>query len=244
MGDMATVAAVFGISFVASALQGATGFGFGMITMALMPVVLPLDTASAVVTCNVFFISLVMVWKLRHAVDLRLVLFPLGGALLFVPVGVAILAVVDETLMEMLLGFVIVAISIFLLLEGSSRVRIAPSAGIGVAAGAISGMMSGMFNLGGPALVVYFMQTAPHTLSYKASLDVVYLVSAALRLGTLVVYGVFPTQSAVYALVAVAGSAVGTLTGFTVFTRMSRKVLSAFSYSVLIVAGTSLIFSH
>jgi hypothetical protein len=235
---------LFLIVLAASAVQGSTGFGFGLITMALLPLVVPLEIASVVVTCDVVMISLGMTWKLRREVSLRLAMAPLLASIVFTPFGVYILTVADEVILRVALGALIVLLSLFLLLNGSERFKIASTPRNGMIAGATSGVMNGMFNIGGPPLVVYFMRTARDKLSYKAALDFVFLTGALIRLFAVVLYGSVRPDTLPFVMISLIAGGLGTLVGFNFFARIDRAMLSRAIYALLITAGISLIIAR
>jgi uncharacterized membrane protein YfcA len=236
--------ALFLIVLAASATQGSTGFGFGLITMALLPLVVPLEVASVVVTCDVVMISLGMTWRLRHEVSLRLVMAPLSASIVLTPLGVYVLTVANEAILRIALGSLIVLLSLFLLLNGSERFQIASTPRNGMIAGATSGVMNGMFNIGGPPLVVYFMRTARDKLAYKAALDFVFLTGAIIRLFAVVLYGAVQSNALPFVMVSLIAGGLGTLVGFGFFARIDRTMLSRAIHALLIAAGISLIITR
>jgi uncharacterized membrane protein YfcA len=79
---------VFLVVFGASPIQGATGFGFAMIVMALLPLVLPLKSTAALTAMCVCSTGAMLSWRLRKKINFKLVSIPILAAVLAVPGGV------------------------------------------------------------------------------------------------------------------------------------------------------------
>src|SRR3990172_4361968 len=103
--------------FVASALQGFSGFGYGLALMALLPLFLPITTATVLVSFSSTFIGLYMNWRNWRNTDLQITIYPLIGSLLFIPFGVYLLNYLDEQILKNILGFVLVLVAIFFFLH-------------------------------------------------------------------------------------------------------------------------------
>jgi uncharacterized membrane protein YfcA len=166
---------------LAGFVQGLTGFGFGLVAMALLPAVLGLDQAQAVATV----MGLVTVAAMT-GMTLRDVRWSSVGPLALgsaagVPLGFMSLAALPQAVVVRLLGL---AICLLVLFEGTPRrggaVRLPGRAAWWV--GVASGTLNGAFNIGGPPLVAYIYGQPWPKEQQAATLSGAILASAVLRL--------------------------------------------------------------
>ena len=232
---------IFFLVLFASMLQGATGFGSGLVLMATLPFFISIKTATIVVSFTVMFISLFMVWRNRKSIDFQMTIYPLIGMLTFMPLGVFILDNVNEDVLKYILGFLIIVISIFFFVAGNTEIKINPSPVKGVIVGMIGGILGGMFTIGGPPLVIYFIQVAKDKLNYKSSLDFIFTATSIYRLVWLYALGNIEPQIYPNVFVSLIVGIIGTSLGFSLFTKINRELLSKTIYVVMIFAGISLV---
>jgi uncharacterized protein len=169
---------------LAGFLQGLSGFGFGLTAMALLPLVLDLTEAQAVITVVnlvVCVVNAVALW--RHfawsgCTGLLL------GAWVGVPIGFLFLTRLPGDQVRRWLGVALCGLVLFELLFGRRAWRY--PAWTQPVVGLASGALGGAFNIGGPPLVAY-MYSQPWTKQrIVASLSVVFLSSGLIRTGLLV----------------------------------------------------------
>ena len=93
---------------VAGFVHGATGFGSGMTSMAIAPLVLPLLDTVAIVSVFVLLVCFVLALQLRASLSNPQVLASLpplcAGSFIGAPLGVRLLTTTDPRLLKMLLG--------------------------------------------------------------------------------------------------------------------------------------------
>lgn len=181
----ATLLLAIGVLVLASFVQGLTGFGFGMIAMGILPSVLGLDQAQAVVTVTGMAMFAAMTGlTLRDAewsgaADLYL------GSALGVPLGFGMLSALPQVFLVRLLGLAICLLVLFEIGAGRGWAparRLRPPRWAGLGLGVASGALSGAFNIGGPPIVAY-VYGRPWTKERQvATLSVVFLSTGLIRL--------------------------------------------------------------
>ncbi len=229
------------IVVIASALQGFTGFGYGLALMATLPFFLSIKNATVVVSFSIAFISLFMVWRNRKNIERKIILYPLIGFLLFVPVGIKLLNYFQDDVLKIFLGFLLVINSVFFFIKGGREYRFKTSVFNGLLVGAIGGTLGGMLTIGGPPLVLYFVHAAKDKYTYKASLDTIFLISSIYRLAWLYMNGTLTPEMGPILITAVVAGILGTVIGFNLLIQVDRAVLTKTVYVIMSLAGLSLI---
>lgn len=171
---------IIGALAAAGFVQGLTGFGFGLISMSLLPAVLELEQAAAVGT--LYGLLVIIPTFVQHYRDYnwRLGIPFLVSMCLGVPVGVHFLENLNEDFLLKSLGAVMVyfAAREFLIKKPLQSI----STPMSVPFGLFSGVLSGAFNLGGIPTAT-FAYAHPWTRGQiMAYLQMVLILTCTLRL--------------------------------------------------------------
>jgi uncharacterized membrane protein YfcA len=97
-----------------------------------------------------------MILRNRGNIDFQLIIYPLIGSLIFIPVGVYLLNLLSGETLEIFLGAALITISVYFLLGKNRRLNFRPGMRNGILAGAIAGSLNGVLSVGGPPLVLWF----------------------------------------------------------------------------------------
>lgn len=162
------------VALGAGVVRGFSGFGFSALTVAGMSLFVPPSTIVPVALALEVLASLSLWRSTAHHADRDWLRWLVVGNALFIPVGVALLAVLPDTLLRLLVG------SALMLTAAGLRIgvgyRFAPSRRLRVAAGTVSGLLTGVAASGG--VVAAMLMTASG------------MSAAALR-GTMITFLVF-----------------------------------------------------
>lgn len=173
-------------------MQGALGFGFGMVSMALLPLFVNVREATPLVV--LFTLPLVLLvfcahWHHCRWKDSWLLVI---GTTIGIPIGVYLLAVAPADLLLRILGIVLLifaAQELWTNWRGTAKLRLAKWTGLPI--GFLSGMLSGAFNSGGPPLVAYVYSKPWSKEEVIAMLQLIFTVGALLRTGAMFQGGLF-----------------------------------------------------
>jgi uncharacterized membrane protein YfcA len=161
-------------------VQGLGGFGFGLVSMAVMPLFMPIKEAAVISTA--FTLLATIVTFFRHVGDYN---WRLGGGFLAsvcvgLPLGVYFLERSDEKVLTRLLGgFMVIYATRELVARGNPK-SFPPL--LTVPLGVFSGAMSGAFNLGGVPGAAYAYAHPWTRGQIMAFLQVMIALSCVLRM--------------------------------------------------------------
>ena len=198
------------VGFVAGTVQGASGFGAGMVAMALLPFVWSLQQSAAVMSGIGLAITSTLAWKLRKEVRrdelVRLILPCLVG----VPVGVTFLASLDGELVKAGLGAVLVGYGLYAL---SGKEPEALSARWGWPIGLVAGMLSGAFQTSGPPVVAYLTARGLEKDAFRGTLQAFFLLQGLLAVSSYAAAGIVTGQTLLWSAAMVPTVLAGTFFG-------------------------------
>lgn len=168
--EIALIAAAFAAG---SFIFGASGFGFGLVTVPLLGIVLPIKDAIALQLPYAYLVAFAAAWHYREHLAWRAMWPLLAASLVTLPLGVAALEYVPERPMKYLLALFIIAAIAF---SGRRIFRKANA----YAYGTVSGFFQGAFTTGGPPAMLYLLATStdPRTVKGTNGLFFIFLYGA------------------------------------------------------------------
>ena len=138
---------------LAALTQSITGFGFALMAMPILASVISLDLATSLLALAGLFNGTFMWLIYRHAFEFKAVLRLLTGSWLGIPIGLYGLHYAPESLALMLLGIIVAGYALYTLIGAALPKLDSPTWGYGFGMGA--GILSGSYNIPGPAVVFY-----------------------------------------------------------------------------------------
>ena len=168
---------IFLINFGSAFIQGATGFGYALVAMAIMPLFLPMSECSAISAVTVVAIGLQMTVALRKNLKLRIIFLPVLCCFLTINLGLYLLSTFDELLLRVILAGLLLIVTGFFLFIRRQNIVLPNRWYSAVGAGLLTGVSTGLFNIVGPFLMVYYINICQSTLELKASLEFSFLLA-------------------------------------------------------------------
>jgi len=148
-----TAALIGTIVFLAALLQALSGFGFTLIVMPLVTLLIGLRTAAPLVALAGLTTYAINIVRFHQAISWRELLPVAVASAAAVPIGLWVLGHVNEAIIRPVLGAVLIAYAVYSLLRPTGpRLR---SRGWGILAGLLAGCLGGAYNTPGPPVVVY-----------------------------------------------------------------------------------------
>lgn len=234
---------VLTVSTLAAAgfVQSVTGFGFGLVAMALLPLFLPFKEAYFIiiipnlVVCTLNFGANYRHYQWRQGLGLLI------GSCLAVPVGFYTMLNLKPGWLMFGLGILICLFSASELLMSKTRpLRIPEKAGWPM--GLASGALSGAFNMGGPPAVAYVYSQTWSKEHIVALLQIVFGTSSIIRLLLMQGVGMITERLLWISLAAVLPLLLAIYGGNRVLRRIQREHLRVIVFIFLLLIGLKYIF--
>lgn len=230
------------IALIGSFIQSASGFGYAILCMALGSLILPFRVVTIVEVITAFAMVLYISIKLYKHINFKLMLFPLISSLAASTLGVFTLMASTETLMRRVLGVALIVLSIYFIFF-SAKIRIKPTPINGLIAGAISGFFGGLFNIGGPPIVAYFLSVTDDKMEYNATLQCYFAFTTVYIFFMHLFLGNVTGEVIKYSLVGLIGVGLGVGGGLNFFKKLSLNTIKKMVYSFMVIAGLYMLFT-
>jgi len=223
---------------VSSLVFGLTGFGIGLVSLSLLPFLIPPATAVPLMTVYSATFALVMAVQLRRHVVWPCLVELLLGSVVGTPLGVWVLLVLSPGMLRRLIGIVLIAV-VVIELRGLYPQRLTGRSW-GLGAGFLSGLLGGAVGTPGPPVVLYAAAQGwkPHPL--KATLQAFFVANQAVILAGYWWTGLL-THEVMWLVVAYGLPAVvGLALGMHLFTRVDHVRFRRLVFALLLVTGVVL----
>lgn len=244
-GSPAALALYLGCVALATVAQTLTGFAFGLIFLSLMAT---LDLASVPDAANVATVltlvnAVTYFHSHRQAPPWRLMRPALASSCVCVVAGLALLhwlSTAAAQALKGLLGLAIVACALALAARSRMRATLAPPRAF-AAAGAVSGLMGGLFGTSGPPIVyhLYRQPLAPDVV--RRCLLLMFSSNALMRLVLVVPAGGFSLRALLLAGLAIPVVHLFTRLALRLQSRVPAQALRWSVAALLVATGASLI---
>lgn len=191
---------------VAAGVQTVTGFGFALLAVPLLSLVVPPETAVVIAATLGLLTSSGQAWAERDHADRATVAWMLGGAAVGAPFGFVVLVVTTERQLRLVLVGVIVA---FLVLDLLGRRPARPSRVVDTTAGVVSGALNTALATNGPPLVMALHARHLPPSRFRGTLTAVLAGSGVITVALFAVGGRYDAGIAWALLAALPGMAAG-----------------------------------
>jgi uncharacterized membrane protein YfcA len=232
--DTLTLAFLMLAALVAGMARGFSGFGAALIFIPLAGALVgPKFAAPILIIIDGIFASHLIpsAWKLGDRRDIALMF---SGALIGVPTGTAILTFFAPLTLRWLIAGM--AAAMLLLLMSGWHYRGRPHALATVSVGAISGLFSGIAQIGGPPVISYWLGTDTAHAKLRANTILYFVAISVLSLVTYVWGGLMSLQILKLALFTGPAYGLGTLAGTRMFGLASPAVFRASTLALIAFA--------
>lgn len=198
---------IFVFAILAGISQGVCGFGCGIVMMILMPEFFPISQSAGIVGLISMALVIMLVIRYRKHIKVRKMILPLIIYAVASAAAISFSSKVDQTLLKRIFGAFLIAITLhhFFAKNGAENW----STLVSVLAIVVSGVCSGLFSVGGPLMVLYFMAHTDSKEEFLGTTEFLFLFNLVLSTYLRLKNGILLPEHAVPATVGIAGVALG-----------------------------------
>ncbi len=234
---MLTNVGIAAVALGASLLQSVSGFGFGIVFMAITPLFLSYTSWVGISSILSGSVNLVILKRCWRDIDVKQLWLPVLFCLCGSSIGTFLMATAPSPIYKRLLGVFLIILAIWLSFF-SDKVRIQRSTRNAGIAGIVSGLCGGLFSVNGPPMVLYFISVIEDKKTYLATLQAYFIINNIYLLIIRSVSGLMPEGIGVSSLFGLGGLLIGSFIGGKIFDKIDGKKLKQLVYIVMVVSGT------
>ena len=227
------------ITFFASFIQRVSGFGFGIFAMTFLPYIMSAYTEAHVPSSMLsLLLSLAVSIRMFRNIHWKNIIFPLIGSMVFTFISVSFMKGQADTLMRLLLGIALILLSLYFLIF-SGKIHIRPTWYGGLVAGSLSGILGGLFSMGGPPVVIYYMESEKQPVHYMATIQAYFTISNIYSIGVKVSAGFVTSNVLACFAIGLVGVVAGLVVGSRVFDKMDGPKIKKAVYIIMALSGVA-----
>lgn len=231
-----SVVLVLVLSFIGSFIQSITGFGYGLFVMSFFPLFLSAISASAVTNIVSLIIAIAIIMKYHKAIQYRVIVFPMIFFMISNSIAIKFSVICADSIMKRLLGVFLVLLSIYFIFF-SDKVKIKANWFSGAVAGGLGGIANGLFSIGGPPVVIYFLTAIKNNVQYIATIQFYFACSSFYSLIMRIVNGAINMEVIKLSIPASIGMGLGVWIGVRIFEKLSAQWLRKCVYIFMFFSG-------
>jgi len=239
--DIITIAGLQIVMLIASFVQGAVGFAFGMIAMGLSTHLLDARMANILISPLAGLNIGLTLWSVRKDIHIRNFAPMLAGQVIGLPFGLSILLYVSPEMLRLLVAVLLIYVGLSRLYH-RNRGRKPLRRIWGLFAGFAGGILGGAANISGPPLIAYAARQTWEPRVFKASLLMIFIVSVALKSSFLAIEGSLTPKIAMTAATLTPAILAGSWLGIQLFNRIDRDRFGLIVAVSVLTLGVSLLF--
>lgn len=233
---------------VATYVQSVAGFALGMIVMGTVTTfnLVPIAFTSVVISFVTLINSIFILKGCMQQLNRRLVLLTVAGMLPGLMIGLTLLEYLSSEysqILQNILGIAIIGAGISMILKSPHKDRKQSHEGMFLGAGTASGILTGLFSMGGPPLV-YIFYRQPFTLNLiRLYLLSIFFVSSISRITMVGIQGGLTSDMLLFSVICIP-----VVLGMSWVAKhypppISLNTMRKFAFCLLMIIGSSLLFS-
>ncbi len=231
---------IFLIILIGSIIQGATSFGFAIVSMPFLVLFLPVKTATILVLILAAFLVFFIFIKMRKHVSYQAIIYVIIGSYIGVAVGVFGLENLETNILQSILGILLILVSIYFFFN--KDINIKPTKTNGLFSGLISGLFGGLFNITGPPLVIYYFSSIENKKEYQGTIQATFFFSILFTIAIHLLRGNITFEIIKMASVGLTAVILGSIIGLKIFDHLDKRLIKKILSIVMIIMGSMLIF--
>ncbi|MFQ6791964.1 MAG: sulfite exporter TauE/SafE family protein [Thomasclavelia sp.] len=229
-------------TLIAGFIQSVSGFGAGIIIMSVLPYFFTVLQASAI--CNFISIFLCAMITLNYKEHIKKELIVKPG--IFFIIGATLAIYFSKSLnlefLKLILGLFLIFLAFYFMLF-NDKVQIKANLLTMFICGFGSGFCDGLFSIGGPLMVLYFLGLLKRKEEYLATISAFLLIVCCYNLSLRILWGIFTASLLVFSFLGILGVFIGVNLGNRVVNKIDVIMLKRITYLLIGVSGLTTFIS-
>lgn len=225
---------------VAGIVQGVTGFGAGIVMMMILPSLfnnIPQSAGVSTAICSILCIQ--MAYMYRKHIDIKKIVGPAVIYLIVSSIAMYFAPMVNQVLMKKILGVFLIVLSIYYLFINKSNERKKLGLFVSLFCIVVSGLCDGLFGVGGPLMVLYFLSTTHNTHQYLGTIQAFFTMNCLYNTGFRIIRGILLPEHIIYIVLGMVCIILGGLIANKLVDKLDGNMVRKLTYVMIGIAGIS-----
>ncbi|HZZ72446.1 MAG TPA: sulfite exporter TauE/SafE family protein [Pirellulales bacterium] len=236
-----TTTYVLAVLFAATLIRSTLGFGEALVAVPLLALRIPVSVAAPLAVLVSVVVAAIIVAQDWRRIEVRSAVWLLAAALPGIPLGLLLLTQVNDRIVKLILGLIIIAFSSYSLAAKGRFHLLRDHGGMLLGCGFCSGILGGAYGMNGPPLAVYGTLRRWSPQHFRATLQGYFLPASLLGLAGYAALGLWGAEVTRYFLVSLPGVLAAIFLGRALNHRVSGNGFLRMTYGGLILIGAVLL---
>ena len=224
-------------ALLAGLVQGVTGFGGGIIIMLILPMFFPLPVCAGVSGSLGIALCASMVIRYRKEVQVRMAVLPAFLYLAVSSFAISCAIGVDQAAIKKVFGVFLVLLSCYYLFVSKTVRNRRLGFAVSLVCVVISGVCDGLFGIGGPLMVLYFMSKTGSTHAYLGTMQLFFWFNSVYNTAFRFYKGVLQSEHVMFILLGMVGILIGGAVAGKIVDRLNVETMRKLIYVMIGVSG-------
>ncbi|MCF7810266.1 sulfite exporter TauE/SafE family protein [bacterium] len=229
------------VIFLGALTQGTTGFGFGLISIPVLIMMLPPVMVIPILTLISLILTTIVLYETRKHIQIKRITPLIISGICGLPFGAYILKTIDPNILKIIIGFIIVAFSIAQIKGYKRTVKNEGLAFLPI--GFTSGLLNTSTALSGPPVILFFINQDVKKEVFRANIITYFTVVNIFSIIVLLLNGVITESVIKYSLVFLPSVLMGVTAGIKLSKKVNENVFRKIALIIVSIAGLISIIS-
>lgn len=225
------------IALIAGIVQGVTGFGAGIVMMMVLPMFYALPQSAGISGAISIILCATMVYTYREHIDLKKIVGPSFLYLIVCSIVIHFSTTIDQVLMKKVFGIFLVILCVYYLFINKSDEKKELNLFISLFCIVVSAICDGLFGIGGPLMVLYFLAKTHHTYEYLGTIQTFFMINCIYNTGFRIFKGIITFDHLIIIGCGIIGILIGGMIAKKLVDRLDGTLLKKLTYVMIGISG-------
>ncbi len=223
-------------AFFAGLIQGVTGFGAGIVMMSAIPYVINLPKAAAITNAVAVVLTIIMAYQYRNQIKLKLLLAPTLFYIIGSTLAIHLSKGYDSRFLKIIFAVFLIGLALYFW-KFAEKVSIKANFLTMFLCGVVSGICDGLFAIGGPLMVLFFLAVTDSQEEYLANLQTVFLISGLYNLFFRAIQGILTVDLLPLIVLGIISIIIGLVIANRIMHHIKPTQIKLMTYALIGISG-------
>ena len=224
-------------SLVSGLVQGITGFGAVVVLMVFLPAFFPVNVSVGIACTIALAVNIYIMILYREHVSWKKALVPALINIAIVTIATRISTSIDQRAVKPYFGAFLILLALYFLFFSKKTGKIKINAPVSILIAVAAAVCEGFFGVGGPLMVIYFLNKTDSKEEYLGTIQAYYILSSAVNTAVRFASGVLQPVHIPVLASGIAAILIGGYIAKKIVAKIDPAVVTKVTYIMIGVAG-------
>ena len=230
------IAIIMLTALAAGFVQAVSGFGGALIMMMSLPYFFTMKVSTALAGFICVPMCAALAWKYRKKIDLKMVVVPAVIYLFSSGICIKIASQINLDSLKAVFGLLLIALAAYFNFF-SAKIKIEANLITALVCAGVSGVTGGLFGIGGPLMVLYYLSTTDDKETYLGTINLVFTITEGYSAIMRYCNGLISLEQSTLILCGFVAVLAGRYFGSRLVDKLDGEKMKKFIYLLLALSG-------